>query len=106
MSGMGTKIEHAFDPLTATSTNSNSSFTLPYRVDDWNYLQARKLNKFHKTDNNFSDSMEKMLQKHNIESIKKTMQIQEEIFKHQVRIEQPFCSLFFFFFFKIQKSFY
>lgn len=82
---MGTKIEHAFDPLTATSTNSNSSFTLPYRVDDWNYLQARKLNKFHKTDNNFSDSMEKMLEKHNIESIKKTMQIQEEIFKHQVQ---------------------
>lgn len=81
---MGTKIEHAVDPLTATSTNSNHGFTLQYRVDDWNYLQARKLNKFQKTDNNFSDSMEKMLEKHNIESIKKTMQVQEKIFKHQV----------------------
>lgn len=93
MSGMGTKIEHAVDPLTATSTNSNHGFTLQYRVDDCNYLQARKLNKFQKTDNNFSDSMEKMLEKHSIESIKKTMQVQEKIFKHQVRIKQSFCSL-------------
>lgn len=82
---MGTKIEHAVDPLTAVSANSNNNCTLQYLVDDWNYLQARKLNKFHKTDNNFSDSMEKIFEKRNIESIKKTMQIQEEIFKHQVQ---------------------
>lgn len=89
---MGTKIECAIDPLAATSSaNNNNSFTLHYTstVDDWDYFQIREQkNKFQTSTgigNNFRDSMDRMLEKHNIESIKKTMQIHEDIFRHQVR---------------------
>lgn len=79
---MGTKFEYAINPL-AASTNSNS-FDFD-RVDDWDYFQSREVNKFQRTQQDcFRSSMDRMLDKHNIESIKRTMQIQEDIFKHQV----------------------
>jgi hypothetical protein len=72
---MGTKLEYAVN-LLATSPNSNS-FTV-HCVDDWEHFQNRGLK------GNLEDSMDRNLEKHNIESIKKTMQMHEDVFKNQV----------------------
>ncbi|TXG61069.1 hypothetical protein EZV62_012432 [Acer yangbiense] len=77
---MGTKIEYAIDPLASALPNSNSFTTVVHGVDDWQYFQTRELIK-----NKPYYSMDRTLEKHNIESIKKTMQIHEDIFKHQVK---------------------
>ncbi|XP_031251693.1 uncharacterized protein LOC116116703 [Pistacia vera] len=83
---MGTKIEYAINPL-AASTNTNSfDFNAHHRVDDWDYFQSREVKKFQRTrEDGFRNSMDRMLEKHNIDSIKRTMQIHEDIFKHQVQ---------------------
>ncbi|XVE79973.1 hypothetical protein DITRI_Ditri14bG0100600 [Diplodiscus trichospermus] len=74
---MGTKLEFAINPL-ASSQNSNScSFTVPF-VDD--YFRTRSLK-----DNCQKIGMERVLERHNMESIRKTMQVHEDTFKHQVR---------------------
>uniref|UniRef100_A0A2N9I1M0 Uncharacterized protein n=1 Tax=Fagus sylvatica TaxID=28930 RepID=A0A2N9I1M0_FAGSY len=73
---MGTKLEYAVN-LLATSPNSNS-FTV-HCVDDWEHFQNRGLK------GNLEDSMDRNLEKHNIESIKKTMQMHEDVFKNQVK---------------------
>ncbi|GAV76016.1 hypothetical protein CFOL_v3_19491 [Cephalotus follicularis] len=71
---MGTELDYAIN-LLATSSNSSSFNVLS--VDDWDY-QRIGMDKFH-------SSMDRMLERHNIESIKKTMQMHEVIFKHQVQ---------------------
>lgn len=83
ISGMGTKIEYAID-LLAASPNSKS-FAV-HCVDDWQHLQIRgiKGNCSRTGVDNFGDSMEKKLENHSIESIKRTMQMHEDVFKHQV----------------------
>lgn len=80
---MGTKFEYAVNVLEA-SLNSNS-FTV-HCVDDWEHLQNRGLkgNLCRAGVDNFEDSMEKKLGKHNIEYIKRTMQMHEDVFKNQV----------------------
>ncbi|XP_035548939.1 uncharacterized protein LOC109005122 [Juglans regia] len=81
---MGTKIGYAID-LLAASPNSKSFAVLC--VDDWEHLQIRgiKGNCSRTGVDNFGDSMEKKLENHSIESIKRTMQMHEDVFKHQVR---------------------
>jgi hypothetical protein len=84
ISGMGTKFEYAVNVLEA-SLNSNS-FTV-HCVDDSEHLQKRglkgNLSRAGVLDN-FEDSMDKKLGKHNIEYIKRTMQMHEDVFNYQV----------------------
>ncbi|KAK7329253.1 hypothetical protein VNO77_23406 [Canavalia gladiata] len=82
--GMGTKIEYSIN-LLASSVDSNK-FTVG-SVDVWEHYQNKGV-----TNNNYSigvnklqDPMDRMLDRNNIESIKKTMQMHEDIFKHQVK---------------------
>jgi len=83
ISGMGTKIEYAVNILEASL--NNNSFTV-YCVDDWEHLQNKGLkgNFFRTEVDNFEDSMDKKLGKHNIEHIKRTKQTHEDVFKYQV----------------------
>lgn len=81
---MGTKIEYSIN-LLASSVESNN-FTVD-GVDVWKHYQNKGV-----TNNNFSigvnklqDPMDRMLDRNNVESIKRTMQMHEDIFKHQVR---------------------
>lgn len=81
---MGTKIEYAIN-LLRTSPNSNS-FTV-HGVDDWNYfvntglkVKSGKSNLEKKNHN----SMDRMLDKQNVDSIRRTMQMHEDIFNYQV----------------------
>lgn len=80
---MGTKIEYSINLLT-TSIDSNN-FTVD-GVDVWEHYQNKGLTNNHYSIgvNKLQDPMERMLDKNHIESIKKTMQMHEEIFKHQV----------------------
>ncbi|KAF5456344.1 hypothetical protein F2P56_025838 [Juglans regia] len=82
---MGTKIEYTIN-LLAASPNS-SSFTVRC-VDYWDSLRNSRLIKGNCSrtgPDNFEDSMDKKLEKqHSIEPIKRTMQMHEDVFKHQV----------------------
>ena len=80
---MGTKLEYAVN-LLATSPNSNS-FTV-HCVDDWEHFKNRGLkgNCYTTVVDSSEDSMDRKLEKHNLESIKKTMQMHEDVFKNQV----------------------
>ncbi|KAK7413022.1 hypothetical protein VNO78_04851 [Psophocarpus tetragonolobus] len=82
--GMGTKIEYSIN-LLASSVDSNN-FTMG-GVDVWEHYQNKGVtnNHFSIGVNKLQDPMDRMLDRNNIESIKKTMQMHEEIFKHQVR---------------------
>ncbi|OMP03112.1 hypothetical protein CCACVL1_02552 [Corchorus capsularis] len=77
---MGTKLECVINPLASSSQNSNtsSSFTLHFMND---YFRPRALKE------NYCQKIEldRMLERHNMDSIRKTMQMHEDIFKHQVR---------------------
>ncbi|KAF2309569.1 hypothetical protein P3X46_024118 [Hevea brasiliensis] len=82
---MGTKLEYAFN-LLAPSPNS-TSFNV-HCVDELDYLQTRELNiSFLITglDKHHSLAYDKMPEKQNLDFIRKTMQMHEETFKHQVR---------------------
>ncbi|GMN52013.1 hypothetical protein TIFTF001_021161 [Ficus carica] len=85
---MGTKIEYAINPLGASQ--SSKRFTV-HGVDDWDHLPNSGVkgkysltigleNKIHQN----SMDRNRMLDKYNVDSIKKTMQMHEDIFKHQV----------------------
>ncbi|KAL2960862.1 hypothetical protein AAZX31_17G059500 [Glycine max] len=76
---MGTKIEYSIN-LLATLVDSNNLAV--GGVDVWEHFQ----NKHQRTGiNKLQGPMDRMLDRNNVESIKKTMQMQEDIFKHQVR---------------------
>ncbi|BBG92831.1 hypothetical protein Prudu_000679 [Prunus dulcis] len=88
-SGMGTKIEYAINIL---GTSENSSSLTVHRVDDWDYFQKSGLkekNKKARTEDKIQNSMDRMLDKHNIDTIKKTMQMHEDTFKHQRLRDDP-----------------
>lgn len=82
---MGTKLERAINPLAKSQKRNSCSFTVHF-VDD--YFQTRTLKencqKIGLLDS-VSSSMDRVLERHNMESIKKTMQMHEDIFKYQVR---------------------
>ncbi|KAG7972575.1 hypothetical protein I3843_07G190900 [Carya illinoinensis] len=82
---MGTKVEYTIN-LLAASPNS-SSFTVRC-VDYWDSLRNSRLIKGNCSRtglDNFEDSMDKKLEKEpSIEPIKRTMQMHEDVFKHQV----------------------
>ncbi|TKY54552.1 hypothetical protein E2542_SST18964 [Spatholobus suberectus] len=76
---MGTKIEYSIN-LLATLVDSNNIGV--GGADVWEHYQ----NKHQRTGiNKLQGPMDRMLDRNNIESIKKTMQMHEDIFKHQVR---------------------
>ncbi|RDY01014.1 hypothetical protein CR513_15713, partial [Mucuna pruriens] len=76
---MGTKVEYSIN-LLATLVDSNNLAV--GGVDVWEHYQ----NKHQRTGiNKLQGPMDRMLDRNNIESIKKTMQRHEDIFKHQVR---------------------
>ncbi|KAJ4830501.1 hypothetical protein Tsubulata_012823 [Turnera subulata] len=83
---MGTKLDYAIN-LLATSQNS-SSISVQY-LDEQPYLQARELNRNHQITRSgkISSLMDRtmMPDKNNPDFIRKTMQMHEDIFKHQVR---------------------
>ncbi|EOY31918.1 A-kinase anchor protein 9, putative isoform 3 [Theobroma cacao] len=80
---MGTKLECAVNPL-ATSQNSNScSFTVHF-VDDYFRTRTLKENCQKIGLERSGSCMDRMLERHNMESIRKTMEMHEDTFKHQV----------------------
>ncbi|KAL9399494.1 hypothetical protein Peur_008455 [Populus x canadensis] len=81
---MGTKLEYAINLL---ATSHNSSSVSVRCVDDLEYLQTRGLSKDLQVSgiDKFCSSMDRMPEKHNIDFIKKTMQLHDDIFKQQVR---------------------
>ncbi|KAG6770062.1 hypothetical protein POTOM_025729 [Populus tomentosa] len=81
---MGTKLEYAINLL---ATSQNSSSVSVRCVDDLEYLQTRGLSKDLQVSgiDKFCSSMDRMPEKHNIDFIKKTMQLHDDIFKQQVR---------------------
>ncbi|KAK7329766.1 hypothetical protein VNO77_23945 [Canavalia gladiata] len=76
---MGTKIEYSIN-LLATLVDSNNLAV--GGVDVWEHYQNKPKRK---GINKLGGPMDRMLDRNNIESIKKTMQMHEDIFKHQVR---------------------
>lgn len=82
---MGTKIEYSINPL-AYSKDCNN-FTV-VGVDAWEHYQNKGLKVSNKHCsigvNNLQNPMDRILDRNNMESIRKTMQIQEDIFKNQV----------------------
>ncbi|XP_004296461.1 PREDICTED: uncharacterized protein LOC101310108 isoform 2 [Fragaria vesca subsp. vesca] len=81
---MGTKIEYSINILGA-SQSSNSLAV--HRVDDWDYFQKVGLKqKYQKTrfEDNLRYSVDRMLDKHNMDTIRKTMQMHEDTFRHQI----------------------
>ncbi|XP_059636600.1 uncharacterized protein LOC132278749 [Cornus florida] len=81
---MGTKIQYAIDPLAASP---NNNFDVNW-LGDWdNFLNKKgpKLSLESAALNKFHNSTDRMLDQHNIESIKKTMLMHEDVFKHQVQ---------------------
>ncbi|CAK9162239.1 unnamed protein product [Ilex paraguariensis] len=80
---MGTKLQFAINPLALSPSNNFSGSYL----EDWDYLQNTEQKGNLRTagfDKAYS-SMERMPECQSIESIKKTILLHEEIFKHQVR---------------------
>ncbi|KAL2338661.1 hypothetical protein Fmac_013107 [Flemingia macrophylla] len=76
---MGTKIEYSTNLLATLVDNNNLAVG---GVDVWEHCQ----NKHRRTGiNKLQGPMDRMLDRNNTESIKKTMQMHEDIFKHQVR---------------------
>ncbi|GLT97486.1 hypothetical protein SLE2022_150460 [Rubroshorea leprosula] len=77
---MGTKLEFTINPL-ANSSKSNS-FTL-HCVDDWSNFSKTGLILKESCQNSMDRN--RMLERHNMEDIRRTIQEQEDVFKHQVR---------------------
>ncbi|XP_030535760.1 uncharacterized protein LOC115744628 [Rhodamnia argentea] len=82
---MGTELQYAINPLAAASPSSHIfSF---HCVDERDHFQNRELKESIRNTGakKFIDPMDQVAEKHNIESIRKTMQMHEGIFKQQVR---------------------
>lgn len=88
---MGTRLEPTFNPL-ATSAHSSNTFTVE-RVNDWQHnfqdYSTRLPPQFFYTSamaglDKFQEAVNKMLQKGEVDAIKKTMQVHEDVFKNQV----------------------
>jgi hypothetical protein len=93
ISGMGTKLEYAINLL---ATSHNSSSVSVRCVDDLEYLQTRGLSKDLQVSgiDKFCSSMDRMPEKHNIDFIKKTMQLHDDIFKQQVSFKSSLTYMF------------
>ncbi|XVF47669.1 hypothetical protein PTKIN_Ptkin03bG0128700 [Pterospermum kingtungense] len=78
---MGTKLECAINPLTSSQNSNSCSFTVHF-VDDYFRIRALKDNCEKIRSDRFGSSMDRVLE---MESIRKTMQMHEDIFRHQVR---------------------
>lgn len=78
LSGMGTKIEYSINLLATLVDRNNLAVG---GVDVWEHYQGK-----HQRSgiNKLQGPMDRMLDRNNIESIKKTMQVHEDVFKHQV----------------------
>lgn len=86
---MGTKLQFAINPLAASANNS----FLVNQLSDCGY--PLKFGSSKHLENNcsvsyFNHSVHEMFDLHNIESIKKTMLIQDDIFKVQASIHSSF----------------
>jgi len=88
---MGTKIEYSIN-LLASSVDSNNFIV--GGVDVWEHYQNKGVtnNHFSVGINKLQDPMDRMLDRNSIDSIKKTMQMHEDIFKHQV--SYPCCNIY------------
>ncbi|PON72758.1 ras guanine nucleotide exchange factor Q-like protein [Parasponia andersonii] len=78
---MGTKIEFAINPL---GSSANSKRFTGLGVDDWDYFQNSGV-KVNYSKTGLEDKIQNSMDKNNVDSVKKTMQMHEDIFKHQVR---------------------
>ncbi|KAM1087603.1 hypothetical protein ACFX15_012684 [Malus domestica] len=82
---MGMKIEYAINVL---GSSQNSCSLTVHQVDDRDYFQKTGLKeKYQKArvEGTLRNSMDRMLDKHNMDTIKSTMQMHEDTFKHQIR---------------------
>lgn len=90
VSGMGTRLEPTFNPLATSAHSSNTLFTVQ-RVNEWHHFQdsTRLPPKLHTPAamaglDKFQESVNKMLHKGEVDSIRNTMQVHEDVFKNQV----------------------
>lgn len=83
ISGMGTKLQYMINVL-ATSPNNSRLTEKP--MEDWDYFKNKELKvDFKRTCiDKLHNSMDRILEQNNVETIKKTMLMHEDLFKHQV----------------------
>lgn len=81
---MGTKLQYMINVL-ATSPNSSRLTEKP--MDDWDYFKNKELKVDFKRNciDKLHNSMDRILEQNNVETIKKTMLMHEDVFKHQVQ---------------------
>ncbi|KAI3416685.1 uncharacterized protein J3R85_015129 [Psidium guajava] len=82
---MGTELQYAINPIAAASPSSHIFSS--HCVDEPDYYQNRELNESIRNTgaNKLIDPMDQVAEKHDIESIRTTMQMHEGIFKQQVQ---------------------
>ncbi|XP_022988303.1 uncharacterized protein LOC111485591 isoform X1 [Cucurbita maxima] len=84
LSGMGTRLEPTFKPL-PNSAHTTNTFIVR-RVHDWHHFQGSTTRLPHKFYTSaMTGSLDKMLQKGDVDAIRKTMQGHEDVFKNQVK---------------------
>ena len=85
---MGTKIEYALHPLGASSQHPKR-FSV-HGVDDWDYFQKTGVVKVKCSTTGLEvkakSAVDRTMDRYNADSIKRTMQMHEDTFKHQVRV--------------------
>ncbi|KAI8570015.1 hypothetical protein RHMOL_Rhmol01G0000500 [Rhododendron molle] len=83
---MGTRIQYAMNALATTPTSNSFSVS---KIDVWNYFRSKALKEYLESsvaNSKFKESMaRRMIEQQKLESIKMTMLMHEDIFKHQVR---------------------
>lgn len=82
---MGTKLQYAFNLLEPSP--SSTKFLSVHCVNELDYSQTRELNlsfQIPELDNRYSLVYRKMPEKYNLGFIRKTIQMHEDTFKHQV----------------------
>lgn len=86
---MGTKVEYSINLLAAATSVDNNNINVKKSMDAWENYQNKGLSNKgdHIGTNNLQfSSMQRMVDSNNLESIRNTMQMHEDIFKHQVYI--------------------
>ncbi|RVW80654.1 hypothetical protein CK203_044352 [Vitis vinifera] len=73
--------------INVLATSPNSSRLTEKPMDDWDYFKNKELKVDFKRNciDKLHNSMDRILEQNNVETIKKTMLMHEDVFKHQVQ---------------------
>lgn len=92
---MGTRIQYAMNALATTPTSNSFSVS---KIDVWDYFRSKAMKEYLESsvaNSKFKESMaRRMIEQQKLESIKMTMLMHEDIFKHQVIIPFSLSQIF------------